>query len=616
MHVPWCLYDGTQFARFYGTPASHQPIFRMIHDNRQSFDGYVPVLWHVMEVPYGDRGIEDMKKLEADLRNAFDAGIPVTVRLRARDSIFGPDRFQGKPASRHVWGQTAMPERGAGPLRLLSGFDGAYLPPIPRVSAEASTFPLVLHFVRGFDEKSAQSARFEISKDWLPASRIKNLSMASVEWPGQPAASIRWEGTPEGNTLVEIEKVPAWAVVRVETKEPVQLPGIARSGIRERMPESEIPLMRMIRFGDKWKRPAWVDEALKSDSDPLDEYHITRITWSYEPGEAEREYARKRGWGFHGSIGLLHSHNGPPSPLGSGSDMITRPSDWKGWVRYPDGQAMLIRPDWNPPRYGMSFASPEYRHAVIERAREWMALGVTGIQLDDVMGMLNRVWQYGGDYSDAMMKILRSRLAAAGFAGVTEKTPLEELRKNVVSAMQWENAARIVNAAPPGRNPSGWMSTPYQAGSYPGEVWVGPQAFANPGAPFVVEFTVRFSGGKGPWARFLLADGDRSVYLSRFDVTPETHAKDLPSDEWHRIRLKYDPVHRTMSHAMGAEAPWADPVDFDIHSTGEKSFSVILMANPLVGGIDVRSVMVKSDSSGPSTEAEVLFRKTKSHRAP
>lgn len=607
MHIPWCLYDGTQFARYYGTPSLHQPIFRMIHENQDRFDGYVPALWHLMEIPYGDRGVGDLKSLEAALRVAFDAGIPVALRFRtspadagAEGSRFGPDRFMGEPVFTHVLSKEDRADFGAGPFHLIDGFDGAYLPPMPRVSANASTFPLVIHLMRGFDEKSALSAQFEISGEWLPASRIKDISIVSVAWDDQPDAGIRWEPTPDGNTLVEVKNIPAWGVIRVETDEPLRLPGIERSRFREQMAESEIPIMRMIRFNDQWKRPAWVDEALASGTDPLDGYHITRITWSYDAGGSEMEYARKRGWGFHGSIGLLHSHMGAPSDL-TGGDMITRPPAWKGWALYPDGQAMLIRPDWNPPRYGASFAASEYRDAVMERARMWMDLGVTGIQFDDVMGMLNRVWQYGGDFSDAMMEDFKSGLIAGGFPDVTDTTPLNELRQRVVLASQWENPARIVNASPPGTVPTGWVAIPYQATSiaYPGEIWIGPKAFARPDTPFVVEYDVRFSDGDGPWAELILADGDRTIYLSRFRITPEMHADVIPTGQWLRIRLRYDPVACTMRHAIGVDAQWSDPVAFEtpLVNGNSQSFAVLVMANPLASGIDVRSINVFPEPS-------------------
>lgn len=614
MHIPWCLYDGSQFTRYYGTPATHQPIFRMIHDNRDRFDGYVPALWEVLEVPYGERGIRNIKGLEAELRKSFDAGVPVVVRFRgtgkegsAAEPPFGDDRFDGKASAVRTLGDAASSADPVGPFRLLKGFDGAYLPPVPRVSAKASEFPLVIHLVRGFDEGTDRRAEFEISGDWLPADRIKDISIASVQWEKDSATKVEWEAKPDGNTHVTVTGVPAWGVLRVETDAPVKLPGIVRSEFREQMAESEIPIMRMIRFGDRWKRPPWVDDALASDTDPLDGYHVTRISWSYESTGAELEHARTRGWGFHGSIALLHTHMGPTADLKT-SDIITEPPDWPGWARYPDGRAILIRPDFNPPRYGASFATEAYRRAVIERARQWLELGVTGIQFDDVMGMLNRIWQYGGDFSDALMEIFKARLIAAGFPGVTAATPLDELRLRIIVAMQWENAARMVNAAPPGTPPIGWVGVPYRATSvgYPGEVWIGTEPFARPSAPFVAQYDVRFSGGEGAFAEFLLTDGDRTTYLSRFTITPETHPE-LPQNAWVRVRLKYDPVARTMRHAVGDGADWSDPVPFELMPVaGEPgTFTAIVMADPRVSGLDVRSMAVGPEprnSAEPSAQ--------------
>jgi hypothetical protein len=617
MHIPWCLYDGSQFTRYYGTPSLHQPIFEMIHRNRDRFDGYVPALWHLMEVPYSKAGIGDLKGLESDLRTAFDAGIPVTLRFRpdkpahssadpgGDGSLFGADRLSGAPVSTQVFGKDRPPQ--AGPFRLIEGFGGAYLPPVPRVSSEASTFPLVLHLLRGFNEKSAQSARFEISGKWLPAALIKDMSIVSVAWANQPDAGIRWKSTPGGNTLVEVSHVPAWGVIRIETKKPIQLPGITRGALRQQMAESEIPLMRMIRFSNRWKRPAWVDEALASPVDPLDGYHVTRITWSYEGSGKELNHARQKGWGFHGSIGLLHSSMGPSSDL-AGSDVIRQVPEWPGWVRYADGQPMLIRPDWNPPRYGASFAAPEYRKAVVERARMWLALGTTGIQFDDAMGMLNRVWQYGGDFSDAMMTRLKAALIADKFPDVSERTSLDELRQQVVLASQWEKPCRIVNVAPPGSRASGWvavLSSKETGISYPGEIWIGPRSFARPDAPFVVEYEARFTKGAGPWAEFILADGDRTAFLSRLTITPETHPG-VPTGQWLRMRLRYDPVARTMNSAVGADAPWSEPIGFEASPAGgePQSFAAFLMADYLKSGLDLRSITVSREPSTTLSPSE------------
>lgn len=600
MHVPWCLYDGSQFSRFYGNLAAHQPIFQMIHENRDRFDGYVPALWEVLEVPYGKFGIEDVTLLETELRKSFDAGIPVVVRFRGTAdgsldvaSKFGPDRFEGSPVSIRSLGQNA-PRPTAAPFDLLDGFDGGFLPPIPRVSAKASNYPLVLHLVRGFGEHPAPNAAFTISGKWLPPENVRDISIASVAWEQDAPASLEWETTKEGDTLVRVADVPAWGVIRVETSVPVQLAGIERSEFRNQMAESEIPIMRMIRFSDRWKRPRWVDEALVSDTDPLDGYHIDRITWSYDAEGGELAHARERRWGFHGSIGLMHTHMGHERDLRE-SDMITRPPTWRGWARYPDGQAILIRPDWNPPRYGSSFATREYRDAVIERARQWIDLGVSGIQFDDVMGMLNRVWQYGGDFSDAMITFFKEKLIREGLFDVGADTSLEDLRRQIILEIGWENAARIVNAAPPGTAPTGWIAAPFQAtsSSYPGEIWIASKPFARPEASFVVEYEVRFSGGESAQADLILADGERSTYLARFPLDSNDHPN-VPMNQWIPIRTHYDPVSRTARQTIGDQETWSEPMEFIGSGVASEptAFTAILMADPRICGVELRSLRI------------------------
>lgn len=594
MHIPWCLYDGSQNRRFYGSQEGHHPIFRMIHENRTFLDGYVAPLWHVIEVPYGPMGVGPLRQLEQTLEDLFEQGIPATVRFRDTDA-FGDDRFFGTPVVSRVLGTATGTESIHSPFHRDDAYNNYFLPPLARVSAEESHAPLVLHLVRQFNGGIDQPgpATFRVSSDWLPASHVRAVSIASIQWPGQPDASVRWRRTAAGDVEITVEQVGAWAMVRVETDAPVRLPGILRSTFREQMPESEIPVMRMIRFADTWQRPPWVDDALRSEHDPLDGYHVDRITWSYEDTGKELAHALERGWDFHGSVALMHTHMGDPHRTMLG--IIRRMPDWSGWARYPDGQPMLIRADWCPPRFGASFAAPIYHEAVLDRCREWLDMGVTGIQFDDVMGMLNRVWQYGGDFSDALFEGFRTLLQEQGYAGITNDTPLDELRARVIEAMQWENAARVVNVAPPGTTPFGWLSVPYRATSvgYPGEVRIGPAAGIEPvGNEVVVEYEVRFRDGDAPGAVFLLMDEYRSVCLSRLDLGVGDDAS-LVTDAWITIKLKYDLQARTLQYAVGATDEWSEPLSFsETFEADEDRLAVMLMANPLRCGLDIRRITV------------------------
>ncbi|MEX1117200.1 MAG: hypothetical protein WEB60_00255, partial [Terrimicrobiaceae bacterium] len=202
------------------------------------------------------------------------------------------------------------------------------------------------------------------------------------------------------------------------------------------------------------------------------------------------------------------------------------------------------------------------------------------------------------------MEIFRDRLIATKYPGVTSETSLDALRQRVILAIQWENAARIVNAAPPGSLPTGWISVPFKATSigYPGEVWIGTKPFARPEAPFVAEYDVRFSGDSGAFAEFLLTDKDRTTYLTRFTINPETFSE-MPQNTWVRVRVKYDPTARTTCHAIGADAEWSDPVPFeDVPVVGdESSLTAIVMADPRYSGLEVRRIAVQSETQPTET---------------
>jgi len=213
--------------------------------------------------------------------------------------------------------------------------------------------------------------------------------------------------------------------------------------------------------------------------------------------------------------------------------------------------------------------------------------------------MLNRVWKYGGDFSDAMFLLLRQRLLLEGFPGVSEGTTLDDLRQRVVKEMHGETACQIVNVSQPGNKPSGWISVPYRATSagYPGQVWIGPQPFARSGGRLTAEYDVRFSDNGAPHVDFLLMDGDRSTYISRVSIRKDAELS-IPVKEWLRFRLEYNFAEQTCRYAVG-DGPWSKAVPFEQKLLDDKqqTFAVAVMADPLRCGLDLRQVDVNQKES-------------------
>lgn len=613
MHVPWCLYDGSQSMRFYGSLAGHQPIFQMIHENRQFFDGYVLPLWHLALVPYGEHGVSDQASLTRMVSDFSARGVPLVVRLRdearlypaagTQDDVqlaqkdcrrFGPERLAGKENSRHVLGDDYTRYLENGPVCMERGFSENFYAPVARVFAGASRFPLVLHLIRS-DSKTADTAGgvFRIAKEWLPAAAVKNVKIASVRWPDTPEASVSWEATPSGDLEIGVSNIAAWAVVRIETDSPVELPHVERATLRATLPESEIPLMRMVRTGGAWQRPAWVDEALAGATDPLAGYHLTRISWSYEKEPWEMDYARKHGLAFHGSCALLHMNMIDSNVSRTVEGIFSAGRDWPGYVRYPGGLPMLIRADFNPPRYGATFVSKDYREQMLAALCQWIDKGAEGVQLDDVFGMLNRVWRYGGDFSPDMLAAVRSYLTQRQYPGVTSATPLDELRDRIVAEMQRVEPVRT--------NETGFIEVPVNSDKYPGQVWLGSPELVRSGGYLSAELEFFFEGKKPSGIEFSLMDGSRSRYFCRLvlragqlyaetaDGRSNPGCPGITPDTWIPLRLEFDLETNAFRCAVGPEGIWSGWLPFAMKVPAEQSRLVLnIMVDPREGSFRLR----------------------------
>lgn len=585
MHVPWCLYDGSQFNRFYGSLEGHQPIFKMIHEHRDCLDGYVSALWHLLKVPYGQTGFSDRKALESHVERLFKAGIPALIRFEGSTADFGGPRLFGEARTEQLFCGAETPLPDTAPVKLVNDSSENPVMQHIRVSSEESTTPMVIHLLQPARAPGASSATLRIHPHWLPASRIDSVEVVAIDWPGKPKATTSWKQQADGALQIEVENISGWAILRIHTTEKIQLPGAERPAFRAHLAESEIPLMRMIRFDTRWNRPEWVDNALAETVDPLDGYHLNRITWSYDHSLKTCAYAKEHNIAFHGSDSYLHAYMTPGgSPIDNQTEIFTRPADWDGWARYANGQPMHIRPDWNPPRYGASFASESYRAGMIQRAAHWIDQGASGIQFDDVSGMVNRVWRYGGDFSDHFFTGFRRALSEQELCGVTLETPLPALRTRVVKEAHRGSTFK--------RNSDGTLSVSKQTG-YPGLLWIGPKDLACAKGTLSVDYELRFTAS--PHAELLLMDPDRTMYASRLKIE-----NNLPLNQWIHLLVEYNLQTQTARFKTDTADSWSAPQAFDIPlPESAEQVTATLMVNPKKSGLQIKSITTTNNSERP-----------------
>ncbi|WOO40741.1 hypothetical protein [Rubellicoccus peritrichatus] len=607
MHIPWCLYDGSQRGRFYGRPQTHAKYFQLIADNQDYFDDHTGLAWNEFTVPYTSDGLRNQQVIEDQLERFFEDGIPTYIRFD--DKAFVADR--GYRATLPATERDVQPryettlkeaDKVSSPTKGNVAYHRKFFPPIIRVSDAPSLTPAVFHVIERFNGKEVRRPSFVISPDLIDPRQIESVSYITVGQTEKPA-SIRRS---KSGTRVEVpSKVNDWAVFRVKTTEPIALPHLPQEPYRSVVAESEIPVMRLIRFSDTWKRPDWVNEMIDNmPPDPIKEYDTTRITWSYDKRPSSIKYAHDNGWTFHGTENIAAVHIGEQKNAKRPGLRWKQEDNWQGFARNADGEILLMRSDFDPPIFSASFATEEHQDWFLERNKEWVDRGVDGVQWDDLAAPLNRIWRHGGDFSEGSLEGFRTYLAKRGIADdKTISSSIDVLRQQLV-----ETARPIYVLHKSDNKGPGFLRIPYNQNSDSrGNLWLITPPIELDGETLEARITFRTGKEAHGDASFYLLDKTGSVYYSTLklnkgklsnkakDSVQTISAFDIPNEEWTTLTLKFDLKNSTYTVKLDQEGQRSEPLSFRKPVPNHfKTAAFGILLNAKDGSFDLQSITLKN----------------------
>lgn len=617
LHIPWCLYDGSQTERFYGRPDTHAPYFRIVADHPDYFDGYADLLWHELTLPYGPDGLESLKASEQVMEELFERGIP--THLAFDTSAFVQERgyapklpapaFKQAAPYRSTLDEEVMEEISA-PTRWNTAYAKAFFPPVVRVSAEPRLTPVVFHVIGRLGGASPEGAAFTVSPDLLDPDAVEGISYITV---GQGERGAPFERTRDGLRIAMPDDVNDWAVFRVRTAEKLDLPGVPLEPFRAVITQSEIPVMRLIRFSKFWDRPAWVDGLIENmPPDPVKEFGTTRITWSYEDKPSVIRYAHDNGWAYHGTENISHTLMGEPGDSFShpGSSQWAQPPDWPGFARDAKGEAIMIRADFDPNRFSGSFAAPEHLEWFLERNKKWVNRGADGVQWDDVSSPMNRIWLQGGDYSTASLEAFKDYLAdqnVADFEAADLST--EEIKEKLVEAFKAARPTIFVRNAD--NEQPAYLRVP-QDPEAPNnaKLWLATPALDVKGDSIETDVTFRLLGAKARRNQaFYLTDATGMSYHTTTQLNANGLANyvdgkaypikgvTVPDDEWKTLRMKFDLKNSTYQVKFAGDTGWSEPQLFRKPVSGDlDTASLGVYVDPRTGTFDLKEITIVNDA--------------------
>lgn len=605
MHIPWCLYDGSHRGRFYGRPETHAKYFQLIADNPSYFDEYTGLAWNELTVPYDTEGLNDHSKLENSLEALFEKGVPTYIQF---DST-GFEQERGYPAnlvsvfesidSRYQTNLSTPLAEVPSPTKGNVAYNRNFFPPVVRVTTKPSLTPAVFHVIERFNWRESRRPSFLISSDLIDPENIESVSYITVGQP-EKTASIRRS---KGGTRVEVSsKVHDWAIYRVKTKEPTSLPYLPQESYRSVVAESEIPVMRLVRFSEAWSRPDWVIDMLKDmPPDPIKEYGTTRITWSYDKRPSTLKYAHENGWKFHGTENISGVHMGEQKKVKRPGLRWKQTEDWEGLARNADGEVLLKRADFDPPTYSASFATTEHQNWFLERNKEWVNRGVDGVQWDDLSAPLNRVWIQGGDFGQASLEGFQEYLKKRNISGY-EDLSIESLKQQLMGASA--NGRPVVYFPDGDRDQSGFLQVPYnQKTDSRGNLWLFSPSIDPEGNTINASVTFRLGEQAKTKAEFYLTDTSGSIYYTALQLvgnhfSNKPKGKSQPIDGikvsnnvWQTLQLRFDLKNNSYQIKLNDTVSWSESVSFR-KSTPKKLNSVRLgiLLNPKNGSFDLKKI--------------------------
>jgi hypothetical protein len=605
MHIPWCLYDGSEHQRFYGRPETHAKYFQLVADHADFFNGYATLLWHAIQVPYGKDGITNMVALQKRTEHLFLAGVPTTIEFVFSDSglekRLPPPRWSGTPASRQSVYEASLPNP---PAEWDKSYESRFYPPVLRASYSSGNAPLIAHVIaKTADRTGGKVAHFTLLPALLDPQTVSRVEFITED--EKSVSSVPFTADTAGTAVEVPSQTGEWGAFKFHTKTPVTLPYVKPEKFREVVKEAEVPAMRMMRFNQRWQRPDWVQKYLDSmPPDPFDEFRVSRITWEYDNGEAVRKYAKDKGLAYHGAIAVAESLMG--NPVGSGKpDELYNLSDWTGFAMDAKGAVLYRREHFTPPRYCASFSSPALFTWLLERNKKWVDIGADGIQWDDVSNPLNQVWLLGGDYSeaslDAFIRYLKQHNTGVEVAGTEE---MKKLLKDTVASVSPVIFHRDIDLAN-----ADFVKVAFDAAADSrAKIWIKTLPFPSSGKPLDVTVTFRLGGETGrSGGTFYLLDGSGMLTTTQVSKNPEiscyyngkSNSSGIRNEKagvWQTIRFRFNPAENLYKLSMDDGKNWSSDIPFRNNlKDGVQQLSFGIYLNPKDGSFDLRQLKVEAE---------------------
>ncbi|MEI8206070.1 MAG: hypothetical protein WCG03_04260 [Kiritimatiellales bacterium] len=605
MHIPWCLYDGSEHQRFYGRPETHAKYFQLVADHADFFNGYATLLWHAIQVPYGNEGITNMVVLRERTEHLFLAGVPTTIEfvfpnpeLKKR---LPPLRWSGRPTSRQSVYDDALPKA---PSEGDKSYESRFYPPVLRAASGSGNAPLIAHIIaKTTDRASGREAHFTVSPELLDPQNVSKVEFVTED--EKSVSVVPFTANTSGTVVAVPPQTGDWGIFKFHTKTPVTLSYVEPEKFRAVVKAAEVPAMRMMRFNQRWQRPDWVQKYLDSmPPDPFDEFRVSRITWEYDNGAAVRKYAADKGLAYHGAIAVSESLMGTLAGMFK-HDEAYNPPDWTGYALDAKGVALYRRENFTPPRYCTSFSSPALFTWLLERNKKWVDIGADGIQWDDVSNPLNQVWLLGGDYNEASLKAFIQYLKRHD-TGI-EATSIDEVKKLLKDAVASTSPVifhRDIDAAN-----ADFVKVAFDAAAdNRAKLWIKTLPFSNSGKPLDITVTFRLGGETGrSGGAFYLLDGSGMLtttpIVKNSEISCYYNGKSNPSGlrsgkagDWQTIRFHFNPVAGLYKLSTDDGKTWSGNMGFRNNlkdGTEQLSFGIYL--NPKEGSFDLRRIEIETE---------------------
>lgn len=600
LHVPYTLYDGTAYGRFYGRYDSHKAPFEFIADHKNLFDGFETTPREALVVPYssGNPDWIHAAELRDAIVNRVKSNIPFRLFISGdflesldaaslkkfdRMMVFGSETDYSAAAWRTL--QDAARSVPAGPGRPVAETDSPGLRILARSSIDARN-AVVLHLLEtpGQPSWAGGEIRLPAVREFAQRPQTIRLYRPSKE-PEElqvRRANDAW--------IVQAPDIHIWGILVIELDPKAKHPP---APLRRPTPKSDIPIMRLAHRPDKETLPEWLVKSQARGIDPIEEFRASRVSWSYRQSAPHVDALKKRGIAFHGTVNI-----------GASNPDAERTDAWPGWARHADGTPISFRSDFAGGPIVGSFASQAFLEHKLEATLAWVELGVNGVHWDDVAAHVHRSWSRGGDFSEGSLRgfsrWLQKRKAAAVPGHLSPQSLrqalLEEGRNAVLERIAESSKSKTPILTLPlidaeRDHPITWIATPEL------------QTECD-----IVEAEIRFRWVDGPGRRslgFYLFDGLHSVFAASLfannqDLGVFVHGRIESTGlqftrpfEWNLLRFRIDFSNQTVAAALnGSDLSDAYPFR-NPGAASPNSFSIALQRRPNATAVEIDSISIE-----------------------